>query len=193
MVDDKINILSNPEHDTEDKPYWVKKSIVNEIQFCERICPIIKKTGIINPERITNPYLPDLIVDGRLSELKYRGTPFYTSDFYYNLNPQFTCEINDKDIIHYEKYPELDLFFWINYQEMEKIHKNKHIYIHRIEGVFFIKFQDLKKLIELKKSPRHYYTNRKHDIRGNAESSFLLDVRDMDCLTIIEGSDLFNH
>lgn len=193
MVDDKINILSHPEHNTEDKNYWTDKfGPKNEIKFCDELCPIIKKNGILNPEKKTNPYVPDIIVDGKLSDLKYQSTPFYSCGHYYNYDPQFTCVFNDKDFIHYDrKYPDLDLYFWINYPEMEKNHRGKPILIHRMEGIFFINFQNLKRLIENKKSPQHSYLRRTNDVAGNAKSSYLIDVRDLECLLILSGSELF--
>jgi hypothetical protein len=193
LADDKRTILSHPEHNTEDKTYWTEKfGPKNEIKFCETICPVIKRNGVLNPEKQTTPFVPDLIVNNKLSDLKYQSTPFYSCGHYYGYNPQFTCVFNDKDIVHYgRKYPELDLYFWIDYPESEKYHKNKQIIIHRLEGIFFINFKDLKQLITTKKSPRHSYLRRMTDRNGNAKSSYLIDVRDLECLTILSGSELF--
>ena len=188
MADDKINILSHPEHNTEDKNYWVDKfGPKNELKFCDIVCPIIKRHGILNPEKVTNPYVPDLIVEERLSDLKYQSTPFYSCGHYYNYDPQFTCTFNLKDFTHYgQKYPNLDLYYWVDYPDMEKVHRNKEIHIHRMEAIFVINYQDLKTLIETKKSPLHSYLGRTNDTKGNAKSSYLIDVRDMNCLWIFQ-------
>ena len=176
--------LSNPEHDTEDKSYWVEKyGLQNEIKFCEIICPQINRSAIINPEKEKDPLAPDLIVNGRLAELKYQSTPFYSSSHYYGCDPQYTVTFNEKDYLNYkEKYPDLDIFFWVDYPHIKKVHKNKEVTIQKLEGVYFINFRDLAKMIENNEVPLHSYLRRTEDLIGNAKRSYLLDIRKMECL-----------
>lgn len=183
--------LSDPEHDTEDKQFWVKKYYLKEVEFCERLAPNINIKAVINPNKRDNPTLPDLLVNGRLADLKYQSTPFYSAGVNYGYDPQYTVTFNQKDYFNYQdNYPDLDIFYWVDYPDMKKEYRGNIVKINRFEGVFFIKFQDLKGLIEEKHSPLHDYQRRTRDTVGNAKSSYLLDIRDFHCLVMLHGGDV---
>jgi hypothetical protein len=115
-------------------------------------------------------------VDGELSELKAQTTPFFTSRRY-GIPPRYAATFNRKD---YERYladwPEIFICFWINWTHTVW----NFIVVEPMNQVFGIHFADLRGLIA--DAPEHFYTRRKTDVRPNAKSSFVLDVRDMPLL-----------
>ena len=66
-------------HNTEDKSWWTEHGSRKEEEFVRDICPRIPLNAQINPEKVNIPYLPDLIVDGKLADLKYQTTPLFQS------------------------------------------------------------------------------------------------------------------
>ena len=181
-------LLSDPEHDTEDKQYWVKKYASKEVEFCDRVAPRINMEAIINPEKEKDPRLPDLNVNKRLADLKYQSTPFYSAGANYGCDPQYTVTFNEKDYLNYsQNYPDLDIYFWVDYPDELKEYRGKSVKINRLEGVFQLNFSSLAELIEKKCPPLHSYQRRVSDTIGNAKRSYLLDIRDFDCLIILNG------
>jgi hypothetical protein len=162
-------------HDTEDRYWWYRQGERLESAFIH----MMKQHGIKvkrNPNKLLEPHAADLIVRGRVADLKAQNTPFFTASRY-DLSPRYTATFNRKD---YERYliacPDIYICFWINWTE----NVWKHHVVEPINRVFGIDFQELKILID--KAPRHFYDRRKIDVRANALSSFLLDVRDMPLL-----------
>lgn len=183
-----MSSLSDPEHDTEDKLYWVEEYEKKENIFCTEICPKIHLSGVINPEKEKDPTKPDLVVNGRLGDLKYQSTPFYSSGYYYGYDPQYTVTFNVKDYEHYSThYPDIDLYYWVDYPGAKKEYRGRDITINRLEGIFYIAFQGLVELIDKKKSPVHSYQRRVNDQQGNAKGSYLIDIRDLECLALFRG------
>lgn len=184
-----MDSLSNPEHDTEDKNYWVKKYEKKEVLFCTEVCPMLHLSGAINPEKEKDPTRPDIVVNGRLGDLKYQSTPFYSAGYNYGYDPQYTVTFNVKDYNNYSAhYPDIDLYYWVDYPEAKKQYRGREITINRLEGIFFINFQDLVRSIDEKKSPVHAYQRRVHDQQGNAKGSYLLDIRYFKCLSLFRGA-----
>ncbi|MEI6293785.1 MAG: hypothetical protein WCP36_08875 [Methanomicrobiales archaeon] len=182
-------VLSNPEHDTEDKGYWTKKYFSKETEFCERIAPLLKVPAEINPEKEKSPFKPDLIVNNKLADLKYQSTPFYSAGHNYGYDPQYTVTFNEKDYLNYSKnYPEIEIFYWVDYQPAIKEHRGAIIKLMRFEGIFNASLCELDQIIKTKKSPLHNYQRRTNDNAGNAKASYLLDVRDLHCLLLLEGA-----
>lgn len=160
-------------HNTEDKRWWCQLGEELESRFVD-ICNM--KLGLkaeINPEKERNPYVPDLIVDGKLSDLKVQNTPFFVSTRYH-MEPRYTVTFNRKDYRRYSKlYPDLDIYFWIDWKQTEW----KDRKVEYLAGIYYIPFQDIRAMIKTEEVPEHTYMNRRDDCSGNAKSSFLLDIR----------------
>ena len=73
-----------------------------EDKFIE-ICQAHEIDADINPEKETNPYAPDLIVKGKVSDLKTQTLPFFKSKEKFNISPLDTITLNLKDVERYKK------------------------------------------------------------------------------------------
>ena len=157
---------------TEDKKWWCNHGEGLERDFVlywqkYSFIPIQ-----INPEKKTNPYAPDLIIGGEVADLKTQTKPFRTA-YRYDREPLYTVTFNRKDYERYSKeYPNILVVFWVKW----------------LKSIYAIGFEELANLI--KKAPEHHYIKRKNDTKGNAKSSFLLDIRDMERILVVpRGED----
>ena len=73
-----------------------------EDKFVE-ICQANNIEAGINPEKETNPYAPDLIMNGKVSDLKTQTLPFFKSEKIYNIPPEDAISLNRKDVERYKK------------------------------------------------------------------------------------------
>jgi hypothetical protein len=168
-------------HNTEDRHWWYAYGEQEEARFVDVCLNHLKLDAKINPDKFVNKYAPDLVVNGILSDLKSQTTPFFTANKY-KLDPRFTVTFNRKDYERYNSlYPNIDIYFWINWTQTE----SKWGSVNYFAGIYTLPFSDLKKLIE-RPAPEHYYVNRQNPNDLNAKSSFLLDVRQFNCLFYTE-------
>lgn len=129
----------------------------------------------INPAKASDKMVPDLIVDGKLSDLKTQNTPFFTATRY-GLDPQYTYTFNRKDYLRYKKlYPEIDIYVWIDWRQTEGFGAK----VDYLGGFFRLPFSGVVKLIEAG-AQEHHYQHRQDPNDCNAKSSFLLDIRDFE-------------
>lgn len=68
-----------------------------------QICQAHNIDAIINPEKETNPYAPDIYVNQKLSDLKTQTLPFFKSESKFNISPMDTITLNRKDVERYKK------------------------------------------------------------------------------------------
>lgn len=153
-------------HDTEDKLYWCKFGTRKENEFVEMMT--VRGYDIsINPEKETNPFAPDLLVEKRIADLKYESEPFHTSYRYTKSDgtpyvPSKTFTFNEKDYLRYkELYPDILLIFWADWID---------------DGIFKIEFRNLSNMIEKGESARHVLKKRINDNMGNNKANFLIDI-----------------
>ncbi|GAA0735902.1 hypothetical protein GCM10009431_01220 [Gaetbulibacter jejuensis] len=131
----------------------------------------------INPEKVQNPFAPDLIFNNeQLADLKTQNTPFFKAGSLYGIDPSYAVVFNQKDFIRYsEKYPNILIYFWVEWHSVKFEMGSFVNEVEYVNGVWRIKFSDLKKVLSV--APLHSYQQRKYDTRGNAKSSFVLDIR----------------
>ena len=164
-------------HDPNDRHWWYLHGEKLENKFIEICNNHLGLVAIINPEKLIKKTAVDLIIDGRLSDLKTQNTPFFTSGKY-GIEPQYCVTFNRKDYHYYsQKYSEIDIYFWI---EWTQLRYRMHI-VPYMAGIYRISFKKLAKIIE-DGVPEHTYLNRQDPANRNAKSSFLLDVRKMENL-----------
>ncbi len=176
------------EHDTEDKNWWCHHGEQLEKSFVTICRDNMSLDVTINPEKVTNPYAPDLIFrqDGitHLADLKTQNTPFFTSSRY-GADPRYTVTFNRKDYERYKQlYPDIVIFFWLDWKQTTW----NSISTKYLAGIFKANFADMAIAIESGKIPEHAYQRRTFDVSGNAKTSFLFDVRDFQCLFKKEGN-----
>ena len=175
-----INQRQVTHHDLQDKGMWCQSGATKEEVF-------VKKYGaqlnlIINPEKQTNPYVPDLlnISNNTLADLKTQNTPFFQARSRFGLDPQYVVVFNQKDQLRYQKlYPDIEIYFAIDWQVI-KFEGYRTINVKPMLGIYFIPFGKLNALCQ--KAPLHSYTQRENDQKGNAKGSYVLDVRE-ECFT----------
>lgn len=164
-------------HDLQDKKHWCKDGEKIEEAFVRLYGKHLNL--IINPEKASNPYAPDLLNTNtnRLGDLKLQSTPFFKAESLYKINPTYAVVFNLKDKLRYEKlYPEIDIYYWVNWLAIRFQMGNLDITVEPFNGVWkvdFLTFNDY-----LNKSSLHTYQQRISDTKGNAKSSFVCDIRE---------------
>jgi hypothetical protein len=160
---------------TENKAAWVVYGRSLEFLFVEKARQL-KLDAAINPEKTTNPYVPDLIVNGRLADLKSQRTPFFTASMY-GVSPSSAVTFNLKDFERYRAhYPELDIYFWIDWRQTREVFGGTEFYVPRRKGVWRAAFRQIENCIEWGIARLHEYERRKEDVNGNAKASYVLDI-----------------
>lgn len=164
---------------TENKIDWCKFGAVWEHVFIglygERLGLILNPAKQLMGE--DGKYQPDLYLYTRSlpADLKHVDTPFYKAGTSYNMDPQTTVTFNRKDAErYYRHYPQIVLFFWVTFDASEQY----GVTISESTGVWKIEFSNL--MSKLKNAPEHSYQKRTDDDSGNAKSSFLLNLDDME-------------
>lgn len=176
-------------HNTEDKDWWLIHGANLEKRFVENVCPEIRLDGIINPEKEQDPTVPDLIVNGRLADLKTQNTPFFTASRYNKkeggkkvpFDPTYTVTFNRKDYLRYRKlYPDIDIYFWVQWKVTKYNMKNGGVInVSPLSGIWYVGFKELMNDIKDGKYPLHSYLRRGGDM-VNATESYVLDLNDFE-------------
>ncbi|WP_289659368.1 hypothetical protein [Flavobacterium panacagri] len=161
--------------DLQNKTLWCKDGERIEQAFVNKFGTELGL--IINPEKTSNPYAPDLLKDNSLiADLKTQNTPFFKAEDLYKIDPTYAVVFNRKDAIRYWKhYKEIIIYFWIEWHSVKFVMGNTIKEVDFLDGVWSIKFIDLVEL--LKDAPKHSYQQRVDDTIGNAKDSFVLDIR----------------
>jgi len=167
------NIISHK--DLQDKKVWCKDGEKIEEVFVKKYGEPLKV--IINPEKVLNPYAPDLVwKENTQADLKTQNTPFFKAGELYNIDPSYAVVFNRKDAVrYYKKYPDIQIFFWVEWHSIRFEMANFKKSVEYINGVWSIPFSSLVEI--LKSAPLHSYQQRVGDKKGNARDSFVLDIR----------------
>lgn len=160
-----------PPTNNENKSAWIDLGSRYEKEFVK----LLRHHGVkaeINPQKKTNPYLPDLLVEGRIAELKTRRTPFFKTE-QYGISPDTATTINEKDIERYIRTnPGMVVFFWVYWPEQERY----GIKVKECCGVWFARMDKLKKICDA--APVKTYENRSGE-DGNKVASYIIDLNDL--------------
>lgn len=179
MADPYLRNASIP-HDTEDKSWWYARGEGLELSFVG-LCKRLGIVAEINPQKQADATAPDLLVEGKIADLKTQNTPFFTAGRY-GMQPRFTVTFNRKDLDRYAaEYPEIDVVFWLNWQQS----RWNSIVVQKLHGIWRVGIQKIISLVTAG-APEHSYQRRQQAADRNAKSSFLLDVRAMEPLWVSE-------
>jgi hypothetical protein len=152
-------------HDLSDKQWWCKYGEELEREFVG-IASGYGLDACINPEKDRDKYAPDLVVDGRIADLKVQTVPFFTAGRY-GLDPQYTVTFNFKSRKQYALYyPDIVIYFLVNWRTLEM----GGVTVQPLYGVWRVEFRDMKFGV------LHEYKNKRKG--GNAKASYLMDLRD---------------
>tara|TARA_R100001463_G_scaffold115919_4_gene171161 strand:+ start:2596 stop:3171 length:576 start_codon:yes stop_codon:yes gene_type:complete len=170
---------------TEEKTLWYEVGEVYEEKFINDIAPRLNINAQINPEKELKPWVHDIIVDGRPSDLKRQTQPFFTSGKY-GYETQYTITLNRKDIENYgSKHDPIDfrIYWWVSWEDGENFGQA----VHRMHGIWYA---SLGEIIALGNDPNakwHYYERRGNgDVNNNATHSLLIDLRQT-CMLYYNG------
>ena len=177
--------MKKPE-DTEDKESWYKFGEKQEIEFLENIVPHLKMDIKLNPEKEADAGAIDFVVGGKRVDLKKQETPFFKSKKLYGLDPQYCVTFNTNDYRSYiKKYApkNTDIIFWVDWKVLEMFGIN----IKQMHGVWLINLEKIQEWVKSNKLSVVRYKRRIYDRRGNAPTSYLLNLLDMKLLVCFKG------
>ena len=174
-------------HDTEDREWWWTHGETLESAFVEFGQDWLDLNIQINPGKATTPTLPDLLVDGKIADLKTQETPFFTADSY-GLDPRHTVTLNLKDVRYYhECHPRIVLYLWLNWRQRQWRDRT----VDYLGGVYRVPLTTILTLIA-DGAPSHRYDRRQTTDEQNATASYLFDIRSFEQLFHTTDADFFN-
>lgn len=176
-------------HNTEDKNWWLQEGETREGEFLELCAAQNILKGIVpNPERTANrKHLPEYFYRGALLDLKDHRIPFFEAERTRQIPPRYALTLDEQDVIDIEtKYPTCRLVFYVNwmavkYQKVRLDEKGgetilREIVIQPLHGIWGMTPARMRELTAENKNI-HEYLRRKDDRRGNAKTSFGVDLR----------------
>lgn len=164
--------------DLQDKQSWCEHGRKLEDLFVEKFGKTLSLE--INKEKTDSVYVIDMYntEEGLLSDLKTQNTPFFLAGKKYNIDSQFAVVFNKKDKLNYiEKTSngsDIYIYFWVQWKKQERF----NVQVLGIDAIFRVKFSDLLKMLDEDKL--HEYKQRKNDTKGNAKSSYVIDIRNLE-------------
>jgi hypothetical protein len=162
---------------------WVIAALDEERKFVEERLPQLGLTGHINPDKQFDPYAPDLIVEGLLSDLKSQHTPFFKAGEIYGIDPQYAVSFNLKDDVRYsEKYSDVVVIFDVAWKTTEMTIRGETFHVDPIRRTYAGYLGHVKRVVKECGNHRHNYMRRYDDTKGNAKDSWILDARKLELL-----------
>lgn len=166
----------------EDKDTYVDLGLEEEYKFVDQVAPLLGLDAQMNPEKDDNKYAIDLVVDGRLADLKKQETPFFTAEKRFGLDPQYTVTFNTND---YERYREkdadnIDIIFWVRWRTFEDYGTR----VKPMAGIWRVPFSQIEAWVEGDDVDSHDYLRRSEE-DPNATASYGLSLRDMECVSAV--------
>ena len=183
-------------HDTEDKDWWLAFGESKERAFLE----FCKKKDLLqgiapNPEREEKGRkgAPEFIYQGCHLDLKVQRQPFFESQKRFGIPPRYAVTLNWRDVNDVRvKYPECLVVYWVSWAAVQYVKKQERktmpprtiveIAIDPLHGVWQMEPSLMFQLEDdaIKKGNHHWYTRRFGDKKGNAPSSYVIDIRQLE-------------
>jgi len=179
-------------HNTEDKDWWLKEGEGRERDFLQLCVEKNILKGIVpNPERVgkrSKAFLPEFFYRGALLDLKDHRIPFFEAARVRNIPPRYALTLDEQDVLDIEiKYPGCRLVFYVNWMAVkyQKVNVDergresiaREIVIEPLHGIWGMTPARMRKLIQDRGT--HEYLRRKDDRRGNAKTSYGVDLRSL--------------
>jgi hypothetical protein len=149
------------QNDLQYRPYWYKHGEELEKVFVSKFG---KKLGIIiNPQKTTDPTVPDFTHSNGLGDLKSQHTPLFTSKAQYGIPPTFAVTFNLKDVFGYgnngANYKNFIIYFGVRWDAARIVYDHGlEQTVEPIDGIWRIQFDELDTLRH--RAPLHYYRER---------------------------------
>ena len=175
----KLEVVGVKPIDANNKSSWFTMGELYEELFCI-VCNQNGINAIVNPNKKEDVKLPDLFVEGQLSDLKTQATPFFLSGKY-GVKPEKSITFNSKDYRRYKKkYPDINVYWWRGWSKCERFNTK----VKTVKGVWWLPFSDLDKLVQ--DAPEHQYKGR-HNGNDFDQSAYILNSDDFTKLLIIKN------
>ena len=175
-----VNLTANTKSETtgrkpinnQDRQNYYKLGEQYEMAFVN-MCQRSKLDAHINPEKERDKTQPDLLMFGKVSDLKTQTLPFFKSEKY-GIKPEDSITFNRKDYERYKKlYPKIDIYFWRGWEAQEAY----GVKVKSVLDVLWCPFKKIVKIIE-NGAEEHFYQQRIND-RYNAKSSFIFSRKNL--------------
>lgn len=162
--------------DTLNPQPWYKVGEHYEREFIELVCPLLGIEAVINPDKKKNPKVPDLLVNGKLADLKTQVNVFYMTQKLAGIPPRFAVMLNLKDVNHYRNhYPGIEIYFWVQHS---KGTQNLGGDIYSVEKPLFgVWLTSIEQVQELVTQGAYLHIYQKRLGTANAKASYIFDVR----------------
>jgi len=148
----------------EDKKSWCEAGFLAEQDFVATN-KLIGWGISMNPNKHADPYTHDFV--GMIPvDLKSIRKSWRKSLELFGIPSMYAISINTKDLIRYTNlYPNIIVLLDVEWS-----------------GVYMLTMPRAKALVTSGKAVKHEYKNRKDDENGNAKTSYIFDLRDLDKL-----------
>lgn len=174
-------MISSP-HDPQDREYYHKYGATKELAFVE-FCNAHPSLGLhvmLNPEKQFSPYPNDLMIDGKVVELKYQGTPFFMARRVYDIDPIWAVSFNVADFLNYRRNCRgMDVYFWVHWTHSDKVIHGRHYSVAAHHGIYVMSWERM--VVMCQEAKIHRYKDRPEG-GPNKLASLGLDVRLMKAL-----------
>ena len=125
---------------------------------------LLKKNYVvdIHPEKETNPYHPDLIIDKEfLGDAKIKNSPLFMAKAY-SVPPQFALTIDLKDIFNYRKRflnlgQDILIFVWVKWEAHKMITPHSTYSVNQMGGIWVTKISKVLSFLKDQKVGIHWY------------------------------------
>lgn len=104
-----------------DKADFYAYGTAKERLFVRMIAPKYGLSAEIHPAKESDKYHPDLLVDGKIADLKAKEEPFFMALDMFKIDPQYCVSFDVHDMERYAKlFPEIEIYFWVNWSVVVK-------------------------------------------------------------------------
>ena len=156
----------------DDKAFWCKHGELQEKAFINVFQKLqdenLLKTNFdisIHPEKNTNPYHPDLLVNHKyIGDAKIKNSPLFMAKTY-SVSPQFALTIDLKDIFNYRKRlisksQDVYIFIWVKWEAHKMITSRNTYTVERMGGIWVSKISRLLEYLKLNNVGIHWYKEK---------------------------------
>jgi len=119
----------------------------------------------IHPEKDSNPYHPDLLIDGKfIGDAKIKNSPLFMANTYL-VSPQYALTMDLKDVFNYRKRllsrnQDVYIFAWVKWEAHKMVTQNRTYSVNKMGGIWVSKISDILSYLQEKKVGIHWYKER---------------------------------
>ncbi|MBT5734876.1 hypothetical protein HOI27_08745 [bacterium] len=155
--------------DLDNKAFWCAHGERQEKAFIN-LFNKLKEEKIINtdiiieihPEKISNPYHPDLLVNkNEIGDAKIKNSPLFMANKY-SVSPQFALTIDLKDIFNYKKRlielkQDVHIFVWVKWQAHKMITNYNSYEVKEMGGIWRCQISKIVDFLKTNHVGIHWY------------------------------------